>query len=232
MTPLYQVLLSLTTTGISCLSYVSLRIASSPKTSSFQQYLHYWRFAYCPFCGDGPCRSQPRFRPHLSAYVGCPLPDPRDPNVLQSILPSSKRKPFMDNVRVCIIDEAPSLHIAAFEAAARVVGPVDGGTAYHSVPNRDIHPNDGDEIGHFSTSFDKLHSFNYSNDDDFYDGIHPGICRTYTLTTHLQQQETYPTFWFPYDIRAQNSTTGSGRPSCVDVVLGFWRKVLVRRDKF
>ena len=32
--------------------------------------------------------------------------------------------------------------------------------------------------------------------------------------------------------RAQTSTTGSGRPSCVDVVLGFWLKVLVRRDKF
>ena len=32
--------------------------------------------------------------------------------------------------------------------------------------------------------------------------------------------------------RAKTSTTGSGRPSCVDVVLGFWLKVLVRRDKF
>ena len=32
--------------------------------------------------------------------------------------------------------------------------------------------------------------------------------------------------------RAQTSTTSSGRPSCVDVVLGFWLKVLVRRDKF
>ena len=32
--------------------------------------------------------------------------------------------------------------------------------------------------------------------------------------------------------RAQTSTTGSGRPSCIDVVLGFWLKVLVRRDKF
>ena len=31
--------------------------------------------------------------------------------------------------------------------------------------------------------------------------------------------------------RAQTSTTGSGRPSCVDVVLGFSLKVLVRRDK-
>ena len=29
--------------------------------------------------------------------------------------------------------------------------------------------------------------------------------------------------------RAQTSTTGSGRPSCVDVVIGFWLKVLVRR---
>ena len=32
--------------------------------------------------------------------------------------------------------------------------------------------------------------------------------------------------------RAQTSTTGSGRASCIDVVLGFWLKVLVRRDKF
>ena len=32
--------------------------------------------------------------------------------------------------------------------------------------------------------------------------------------------------------RAQTSTTGSGRPSCVDVYLAFWLKVLVRRDKF
>ena len=32
--------------------------------------------------------------------------------------------------------------------------------------------------------------------------------------------------------RAQSSTTGSGRPSCIDVVLRFWLKVLVRRDKF
>ena len=29
--------------------------------------------------------------------------------------------------------------------------------------------------------------------------------------------------------RAQTSTTSSGRPSCVDVVFGFWLKVLVRR---
>ena len=32
--------------------------------------------------------------------------------------------------------------------------------------------------------------------------------------------------------RAQTSTTGSGRVSCIDVVLRFWLKVLVRRDKF
>ena len=32
--------------------------------------------------------------------------------------------------------------------------------------------------------------------------------------------------------RAQASTTGSGRPSCVDVVLGFPLNVLVRRDQF
>ena len=32
--------------------------------------------------------------------------------------------------------------------------------------------------------------------------------------------------------RAHTSTRGSGRPSCVDVVLGFWLKVLVRRDTF
>ena len=32
--------------------------------------------------------------------------------------------------------------------------------------------------------------------------------------------------------RAQTSTTGSGRASCIDVDLGFWLKVLVRRDKF
>ncbi|CAN0280642.1 unnamed protein product, partial [Scytosiphon promiscuus] len=52
-----------------------------------------------------------------------PVPDPRDDKVLQSNLPSSKRKPLMDNVRVCTIDEAPSLHIAAFEAAARIACP-------------------------------------------------------------------------------------------------------------
>ena len=32
--------------------------------------------------------------------------------------------------------------------------------------------------------------------------------------------------------RAQISTTGSRRPCCVDVGIGFWLKVLVRRDKF
>ena len=32
--------------------------------------------------------------------------------------------------------------------------------------------------------------------------------------------------------RAQTSTKGSGRASCIDVVLGFGVKVLVRRDKF
>ena len=32
--------------------------------------------------------------------------------------------------------------------------------------------------------------------------------------------------------RAQTSTTGSGRASCIDVDLGFWLKVLVRRDKY
>ena len=32
--------------------------------------------------------------------------------------------------------------------------------------------------------------------------------------------------------RAEISTIGSGRPSCVDVVLGFWLKAFVRRDKF
>ena len=31
--------------------------------------------------------------------------------------------------------------------------------------------------------------------------------------------------------RVQTSTTGSGRPSCFDVVTGFYLKVLVRRDK-
>ena len=31
---------------------------------------------------------------------------------------------------------------------------------------------------------------------------------------------------------SKTSTTGSGRPSCVHVVFGFWLKVLVRRDKF
>ena len=31
---------------------------------------------------------------------------------------------------------------------------------------------------------------------------------------------------------SSTSTTGSGRPSCIDVVLGFWLKVLRRRDKF
>ena len=32
--------------------------------------------------------------------------------------------------------------------------------------------------------------------------------------------------------RDQTSTRGSGRPSCVEVVLWVWLKVLVRRDKF
>lgn len=53
-----------------------------------------------------------------------PVPDPRDDKVLESNLPTSKRKPLMNNVRVCTIDEAPSLHIAAFKAAARVLGPI------------------------------------------------------------------------------------------------------------
>ena len=54
-----------------------------------------------------------------------PGPNPGDGNVLQSGLPSGKQKPHMDSVRVCTIDEAPSLHIAAFEAAARELGAAD-----------------------------------------------------------------------------------------------------------
>ena len=62
--------------------------------------------------------------------------------------------------------------------------------------NRVLHPNDGDDIDHFSTSFDELHFEVYNGDNNFYDGHYPGICCVYTITTHLQQQEIYPTFAF------------------------------------
>ncbi|CAB1108595.1 unnamed protein product [Ectocarpus sp. CCAP 1310/34] len=49
-----------------------------------------------------------------------PVPDPRDDTVLQSKLKTGKRAELMANTRMCTIDEISSLHVAAFEAAARV----------------------------------------------------------------------------------------------------------------
>lgn len=49
-----------------------------------------------------------------------PVPDPRDDSVLQSNLPNGKRALLMGNTKLSTIDEISSLHIAAYEAAARV----------------------------------------------------------------------------------------------------------------
>lgn len=78
----------------------------------------------------------------------------------------------MDNVRVCTIDEAPSLHIAAFEAAARIACPSNEDPVY-STPSRVLLPNDGDDIDYFSTSFDELYFENYNDDDVYADGDSP-----------------------------------------------------------
>lgn len=52
---------------------------------------------------------------------GIPVLDPRDDQVLQSNLQSGMRGPVMSNTRLSTIDEISSLHIAAFEAAARAL---------------------------------------------------------------------------------------------------------------
>lgn len=49
-----------------------------------------------------------------------PVPDPRDDKVLQSNLPGGKRAQVMASTKLCTIDEISSLHIAAYEAGARV----------------------------------------------------------------------------------------------------------------
>ncbi len=49
-----------------------------------------------------------------------PVPDPRDDAVLQSNLATSKRAVLMANTKLCTIDEISSLHVAPYEAAARV----------------------------------------------------------------------------------------------------------------
>ena len=58
--------------------------------------------------------------------------------------------------------------------------------------------------------------------------INPGI----VLSTPEKRNFKRPPRELQCSDRAQTSTTVSGRPSCVDVALGFWLKVLVRRDKF
>ena len=52
--------------------------------------------------------------------------------------------------------------------------------------------------------------------------------------THSQRKKNFesPPRVLRCSDRAQTSTTGSGRPSCVDVILEFGLKVLVRRDEF
>lgn len=49
-----------------------------------------------------------------------PVPDPREDTVLASNLLTGKRAEIMSKTKLCTIDEISSLHIAAFEAAARV----------------------------------------------------------------------------------------------------------------
>ena len=56
----------------------------------------------------------------------------------------------------------------------------------------------------------------------------PGNRLTHSRKKNLER----PPRELQYSDRAQTSTTGSGRPSCFNVVLGFWLKVLVRRDEF
>lgn len=57
-----------------------------------------------------------------------PVPDIRDDRILQSNLIGSKRETVMSKVKLCTVDEAPSLHIAAFEAAARITPTPDPNT--------------------------------------------------------------------------------------------------------
>lgn len=78
-----------------------------------------------------------------------PVADPRDDAVLQSKLAKGKRAELMAHTRTCTIDEISSLHIASFEAAARVdlPRPVPSGSkqgarhGLHSCPHE--HDNDG-----------------------------------------------------------------------------------------
>lgn len=49
-----------------------------------------------------------------------PVPDVRGDSILQSNRIGSKREAVMSKLKLCTLDEAPSLHIAAFETAARV----------------------------------------------------------------------------------------------------------------
>ena len=73
----------------------------------------------------------------------------------------------MDNVRLCAIDEALSLCIAAFEAAARVGGPVSHEPS-QSTPSPVLIPDNADDTDYFSTTFDALFYFRDNRDDDIY----------------------------------------------------------------
>ena len=74
---------------------------------------------------------------------------------------------------------------------------------------------------------DILSCSNVANRDGFFSSIG-------TALIHCQRKKNFesPPRELQCSDRTQTSTTGFGQPSCVDAVLGFSLKVLVRRDQF
>lgn len=91
-----------------------------------------------------------------------PVADPRDDRILDSNLQLSKRRAVMDAVKLCTIDEAPSIHIAAFEAAARATfSPAESTTPLHT---RDV----DDPFMYTTSSAADIDCF---TPDTFYDNV-------------------------------------------------------------
>lgn len=68
-----------------------------------------------------------------------PVPDPRDDTVLQSKLQESARAEVMGNVILRTVDKISSLHIAAFEAAARLEHTSEAPSVGKGIPNCVFH---------------------------------------------------------------------------------------------
>lgn len=91
------------------------------KKYAFQCHRHQVQTAEHPHRTRGchrPCRPQSNLRfnfpPHLRGF--CPGPSRRRHPPVQ--LATSKRSSLMNAVKLCTMDEPPSLHVAAFEAEA------------------------------------------------------------------------------------------------------------------